>query len=162
MKKLAAAAAVLAASVMVATPALAQSCWEAKAVDATKLRGLDLMLMVTSLRCRMGPDDFQRDYARFVESHRAELSAANHVIRERFAAGGSRAADNAIDKMSVTIANSYGTGHPDLGCRELRRVTRDLATNHTSGGLLEAANALVRTPAVAVSACPARIAAARR
>ena len=163
MKKLAAAAAVLAASTMVATaPAQAQACWNANAVNAAKVRNLDIMLMVTALRCRMGPDNFQPDYYRFSSSHMAELNAANAVLRSQLAGAGPKGADRALDKMSVTIANSYGTGHPDMGCKELRRATRDLASSSKPGQLVQAADVLVADPVIPGRACATRVAAARR
>ncbi|HYD06325.1 MAG TPA: hypothetical protein VEC60_11400 [Reyranella sp.] len=169
MRKFAAAATALAASTMVASaPAQAQACWNANAVNAAKVRNLDIMLMVTALRCRMGPDNFQPDYYKFSAAHQAELNVANGVIRAQFAGGGPKAANRALDKMSVVIANGYGTGHPNLGCKELRRITRDLAGSRVPGNLLAAADALVVDPVVPGRACgnplapPTRVAAARR
>ena len=161
MNKYAAAAAALAASALVATPVQAQSCWGPQAVNAAKLRNLDIMLMVTALRCRMGTDNFQPDYYKFSAAHQAELNVANGVLRAQFAGGGTTAATRALDKMSVTIANSYGVGHPELGCKELRKVTKDLAASRVPGGLLAAADALVGAPKVP-GACATRVASARR
>jgi len=163
MRKFVAAAAVLAASTMIASaPAQAQACWDTNAVNAAKVRNLDIMLMVTALRCRMGPDNFQPDYYKFSAAHQGELNVANGVIRAQFAGGGAQAANRALDKMSVVIANSYGTGHPELGCRELRQVTRDLASSRIPGTLLAAADALVGAPAIPGGACAARFATVRR
>jgi hypothetical protein len=162
MNKFAAAAAALAASALAATPAQAQACWGSNAVNAAKVRSLDIMLMVTALRCRTGPDDYQPDYYRFAAAHQAELNVANGVIRAQFTGSGPAAANRALDKMSVTIANGYGTGHPELGCAQLRQVTRDLAATRVPGALLAAAHALVPVPAAATGYCPARVAAARR
>ena len=163
MNKFIAAAAALAASSLVATaPAQAAACWGPQAVNAAKLRNLDIMLMVTALRCRMGSDNFQPDYYKFSAAHQAELNRANGVIRAQFAGAGPAAANRALDKMSVRIANSYGTGHPELGCRELRETTRDLAATKTPGTLLAAADTLVGAPEIPAASCPARVASARR
>ena len=43
--------------------------------EAEKLRRLDIMLMVTGLRCRNTPDNFQADYGRFTTNHITELNA---------------------------------------------------------------------------------------
>ena len=61
-KLIAAAAAVAACSLVASAPVQAQACWGPQAVAAAKLRNLDIMLMVTALRCRKGADDFQPDY----------------------------------------------------------------------------------------------------
>lgn len=163
MKKVYLAAAMLAAtSLVAATPAQAQSCWGTEAVNAAKLRNLDIMLMVTALRCRMGADNFQPDYYNFSAAHQAELNVANGVLRAQFAGAGATAANRALDKMSTGIANSYGIGHPELGCHELRQITRDLASTGVSGTLLDAANALVGAPAIPGGSCAMRVATVRR
>ena len=163
MRKATLAAAMLAASSLVATaPAQAQSCWGPQAVAAAKLRNLDIMLMVTALRCRKGTDNFQPDYYDFSAAHQAELNVANGVLRAQLTGGGATAANRALDRMSTSIANSYGLGHPELGCSELRKVTRDLATTRTSGALLQAADALVGAPAIPGGQCAMRVATVRR
>ena len=44
--------------------------------DAEKLRRLDIMLMVTALRCRTTADNFQSDFADFEAAHLPELNDA--------------------------------------------------------------------------------------
>ncbi|MCZ8171525.1 MAG: hypothetical protein O9272_07275, partial [Brevundimonas sp.] len=58
------AAALAALGLLATTPASAQS-----ASQAEKLRRLDIMLMVTGLRCRHTADNFQPDYQRFTTKH---------------------------------------------------------------------------------------------
>ena len=148
-------------SLLVTTPAQAQTCWGSEAVNAAKLRNLDIMLMVTALRCRMGADNFQPDYYDFSAAHQAELNGANGVLRAQFTGGGEIAANRALDRMSTGIANSFGLGHPELGCHELRQVTRDLATTQVRGALLDAADALVGAPAIPGGSCAMRVATVR-
>ena len=149
-------------SLGVATPAQAAGCWGPRAVAAAKLRNLDIMLMVTALRCRMGADNFQPDYYDFSAAHQAELNVANGVLRAQFTGGGATAANRALDKMSTGIANSYGMGHPELGCSELHQITRDLAGTRVGGALLDAADALVGAPAIPGGSCAMRVATVRR
>ena len=163
MKKVYLAAAMLAASSLIgAMPAQAQSCWGNQAVNAAKLRNLDIMLMVTALRCRMGADNFQPDYYDFSAAHQAELNVANGVLRAQFTGAGARLANRALDTMSTGIANSYGMGHPELGCHELRQITHDLAITKVRGALLDAADALVGAPEIPGGSCALRVAAVRR
>lgn len=163
MKKATLAAAMLAATSLVATaPAQAQSCWGSEAVNAAKLRNLDVMLMVTALRCRMGADNFQADYYDFSAAHQAELNLANGVLRAQFTGAGTTAANRALDKMSTGIANNYGMGHPDLGCHELLQITRDLTSTEVGGALLDAADALVGAPEIPGGSCAIRVATVRR
>lgn len=85
--------------------------------NAEKLRRLDIMLMVTGLRCRNTADSFQADYGRFTTKHIAELNAASRELQDQLAGQvGAANAARALDKISVTMANSYGQGHPWLSC----------------------------------------------
>ena len=143
-------------------PAQAQSCWGSEAVNAAKLRNLDIMLMVTALRCRMGADNFQPDYYDFSAAHQDELNVANGVLRAQFTGAGATAANRALDRMSTGIANSYGMGHPELGCHELRQITRDLTGSRVGGALLDAADALVGAPVIPGGSCAMRVATVRR
>lgn len=111
--------------------------------SAEKLRRLDIMLMVTGLRCRTTPDNFQADYGNFTSKHLGELNEANRTLKEdlarRHGAGG---AVRALDRMSVVMANEYGNGHPWLNCGELRQVARNLAHAQGREPLVEAADQL--------------------
>lgn len=116
--------------------------------EAEDIRRLDIMLMVTSLRCRMGADDFQPHYQRFSANHLATLNSAARslqagLVREH----GNRGAKRALDRISVGIANEYGQGHPWLGCAELKEITADLAATPDSSELgIAAVELLAATP----------------
>lgn len=124
-------------SIIVAAPAMAGSMSQAE-----KLRRLDIMLMVTGLRCRTGADNFQADYGRFTTNHLGELNAASTALKAEMGGSG-RGADRALDKLSVTMANTYGQGHPWLDCHQLKQVARGLADARGSGPLVEAADQLL-------------------
>ncbi len=112
--------------------------------NAEKLRRLDIMLMVTSLRCRTGIDDFQADYGRFTAAHMSELNRANGVLRAGMAVRyGAGAANRALDRLSTTMANRYGQGHPWLGCGQLKMVANQLADMEGTPALEEAADQLL-------------------
>ena len=124
----------------VSAPAKADSGFE----QAHSLRSLDIMLMVTALRCRGGPDDFQADYHQFAAAHSSHLSGAARTLRRTFAASyGERKPERALDRMGVKIANSYGDGHPWMDCAELKQTTRDLAQRSGAGELAESARYLL-------------------
>lgn len=111
---------------------------------AENIRRLDIMLMVTGLRCRTTSDDFRSDYARFTKNQLPVLNQAAATLRgdlaRRYGSGG---ADKALDRMSVTMANSYGLGHPWLNCAQLKSVTRDLADMRSEAALADAAAQLL-------------------
>ena len=136
-KKTMAAAATAAALLITPTTASAQSQHE-------QVRKLDIMLMVTSLRCRMGADDFQPHYRKFSATH---ITALNHAARSLesglVARHGKKGATRALDRISVGMANQYGQGHPWLGCAELKEITHDLASSKDSSVLHQAAEELL-------------------
>jgi hypothetical protein len=117
-----------------------------------KLRRLDVMLMVTSLRCRTTADNFNVEYGRFTNSHMADLNRANADLRGELATRfGAAGANRQLDRLSTVMANTYGQGHPWLSCRELKSVAGQLANLRGQATLEEAADELLsdRAPALA-------------
>ena len=111
---------------------------------AEKLRRLDIMLMVTSLRCRSTADNFNVEYGQFTTSHMAELNRANAQLRGEMARRyGQAGANRALDRMSTVMANAYGQGHPWLSCGQLKMAASDLARVRGSATLMEAADQLL-------------------
>jgi len=132
--------ALLAASLLLADPARAATPNK----DAENIRRLDIMLMVTGLRCRTTSDNFQPDYARFTRNQLPLLNKAAATLRADLARrNGSAGAERALDKMSVTMANEFGQGHPWLNCADLKQVTRNLAGVQGEETLAEAAEQLL-------------------
>jgi hypothetical protein len=141
-----------AAASFAVAPVAQAACFTEAALAPAKLRYLDVMLMVSALRCRTGADNFQEAYYDFLTAHRAELGRANHALLADFAARmGPARAPAEMDRTSVIIANHYGQDS-GVGCHELRMVTEGLAHSHEPGALQEAADALV-AGAVADNAC---------
>jgi hypothetical protein len=112
--------------------------------QAEKLRRLDIMLMVTGLRCRTTADNFQADYGKFTTQHLGALNAASNSLKadmsRRYGPGG---ANRALDRLSTTMANAYGGGHPWLSCGQLKMVARNLAQTKGTAVLAEAADQLL-------------------
>jgi hypothetical protein len=112
--------------------------------EAHALRSLDIMLMVTALRCRSGPHDFQSDYHQFSATHLSHLNAASRTLKRTFVASyGERNPARALDRMGVKIANAYGGGHPWMSCAELQQVTRDLSNSVDKASLAQNARHLL-------------------
>ncbi len=123
-------------------PAAAQS--EGAASSAASIRKLDIMLMVTSLRCRTGVHDFQADYHAFAAKHLKSLNDASNELRQSLAANhGSQGSRRALDPIGVSMANTYGQGHPWMGCAELKQVTQELSAAPDSAQLYDAAKRLL-------------------
>lgn len=124
--------------------ACAMPAQAANRADAEKLRRLDIMLMVTSLRCRTTPDNFQPEFQRFEAAHLDELNDASRELRDSFvASSGVAGASRALDRISTSMANQYGQGHPWLGCADLKITTRILTGIHGRETLVEAADQLL-------------------
>jgi hypothetical protein len=135
-------AAMLAAAMLSAATAMPAQA--APLDNAEKLRKLDIMLMVTGLRCRTTPDDFQRDFQAFEAAHLDILNGATSDLRnslvERYGLTG---ASRALDRISTAMANRYGQGHPALSCGELKAATRALARIRGKAELVVAAERLL-------------------
>ncbi len=134
------------------------------AAASEKLRRLDIMLMVTGLRCRNTADDFQADFQAFEARHMAELNAAAREMVAAFAGQmGPDEAGQMVDRLTVRMANRYGNGHPWLGCHELKGLAQSLAAQDGLDVLLQAASETLdgdESPAVVsapLAAPPARV-----
>lgn len=141
--------AALAVGLVLTTPAHAAGAPGGPPGGAEKLRRLDIMLMVTGLRCRASADNFTEDYGMFAANHLGDLNAANAELKANFVRRhGPAGAQAALDRLSTTMANGYGQGHPWLSCRDLKVVTRNLAQVRGRTTLEEAADQLLVDGAV--------------
>jgi hypothetical protein len=133
-------AALAAASLLAGSPAAAQS----DVASAEKIRRLDIMLMVTALRCRFGADNFQADYEAFSARHLSTLNAAGQRLTQELSVRhGAQGARRALDRMMTGMANEYGMGHPTMDCAQLKRTARGLAYETPSSSLVAAADVLL-------------------
>lgn len=136
-------AAAAAAAVVLMTP---MSAGAVTSREAEQLRRLDIMLMVTSLRCRMGADDFQPQYRKFTTNHITTLNQAARTLEKGLVSRyGAKGAKRQLDRISVGMANEYGQGHPWLGCNALKGITSDLAATRDPAQLTLAAEELLES-----------------
>ena len=141
-----------------AAPASAASaCWSAELVRAARLRQLDVMLMVGSLRCRTTAQDYRTAYDRFLFRHRPMLSKANLAMLGEMLKLGSVGASDTLDRASVRMANQYGQ-QAGYSCAELGEVTSALAKGGPES-LTHAAEVLIGE-GVALVPCPVQVATA--
>ncbi|NOW47016.1 hypothetical protein FHW96_003187 [Novosphingobium sp. SG751A] len=124
-----------------ARPVLAPRQDERPASAAEKLRKLDIMLMVTGLRCRTTADNFLEDFQAFEAAHMSELNAAARDLKIQIAAQeGKDGAERALDRIGVGMANQFGGGHPWLDCRALKELAHALAVTQGTAVLQDAAD----------------------
>jgi hypothetical protein len=152
--------AALAAVMTIASVQPAQACWDNAGQNAVKIKHLNTMLMVTALRCRGGADNFLPQYNRFVTNNSALIGSQNKLIKAQLAqSSGSKGAEGALDRMSIGFANTYGTGHKSMGCRELKQLAADLSSEQQGVATLTlAADQAVGETRLPGGVCAARIA----
>lgn len=152
----------LAASMALASVQPAQACWNDDAQNAATVARLNMMLMVTGLRCYKGADNFLPQYNRFVLSNNDILGSQHAALKSYFAQTmGPKAAEGAFDRLVIGYANDYGAGHPTMDCPQLKALATDLASHPNNVlGLLAVAERTVGRADVPGNACViARIAA---
>jgi hypothetical protein len=112
--------------------------------NAEAIRSLNIMLMVTSLRCRTSAFDFRSEYDMFARAHQANLAEAHDTLaRGLVATHGEDGSHRALDRIGVRIANRYGDGHPTLGCSDLKEATLQLAMSQDGANLSRMADRLL-------------------
>ncbi len=139
----------------------AQACWSDNEAQAASIANLNMMMMVTALRCRKGDYNFLAEYNHFVKNNNAALGAQNAVIKARFARmNGTQRAEAEMDGFTVGLANHYGTGHTIMGCAELKQLATDLASlSRDMTSLVNIADLHAGMPTLPGGSCSARIAA---
>lgn len=116
--------------------------------NAEAIRSLNIMLMVTSLRCRTSAFDFRSEYDMFARTHQANLAEAHDTLARNMAAThGEDGSHRALDRIGVRIANRYGEGHPTLGCSDLKDATLQLAMSQDRANLSRMADRLLSADA---------------
>lgn len=124
-----------AALALAATPVHA-ACWTQAEVAAAKVRDLDTMLMVSSLRCRFESAALLHTYNAMVTRHRAGLTEANMRLKAHFSPsiGGA----NALDRYITQVANRYGAGVDNLSCTSLQSIAQAALAEPTTYAALSA------------------------
>jgi hypothetical protein len=92
-----------------AVPVQAQeSCWNARALQAARVRDLQTLLMVGALQCRAHRPEVLADYNRVVRTHRDTLVAHNDVLKAHFVEGdGVAVGQRAYDRFTTMLANGH-------------------------------------------------------
>lgn len=155
--------AALGAAMAMMTAQPAQACWSNASQDAAKIKHLNTMLMVTALRCRNTPDNFLPQYNQFVGKFSALIGTQNNLLRAQLAqTNGAGGAMNALDRMSIGYANSYGTGHRSMTCGDLKRLATELVEqSHVATTLAAVADRVVIGQSWSGQECPVVIASRR-
>lgn len=114
------------AAVIPATPVQA-ACWTPERVSAAKVRDLDTMLMVASLRCRHTNVALLQSYNAYVVRHRKPLVKVNDTLRAHYAHPDKKTAMNNYDNYVTKVANRYGAGVKGLNCTDMQSIVGAMA-----------------------------------
>jgi hypothetical protein len=132
------------------------ACWNEDAVEAAQVRDLDTMLMVASLRCRIGGQGIPASYNAFVRESRSTLSAMNDRLRSHFGDL------NSYDRYVTSVANRYGGGAAGLDCGDMASILRDArGADGSAPELVKVARQAGITPSLPGARCSVAIARAR-
>ena len=135
------------------------ACWSEAAVSAAKVRDLETMLMVSSLRCKAANNALLTQYNRFVRDSRTALTAVNDTLRSQFVNSGGL---NAYDRYVTAIANRYGAGAEGLSCNDMTSILSAAeAAGGSLAGLTRLANDAGVEPKLAGTRCSRAIAAVK-
>lgn len=148
-------AAMLVAFAVPATAVQAR-CWSEASVTAAKIRDMETMLMVASLRCRAGNPRMLSAYNSFIRQSRPALTQVNDQLRVHFAPAGGL---NAYDRYVTSIANRYGGGAEGLDCRDFASILEAASAERGSyTGLARLADAAKVDPVLKGGRCALSVA----
>ena len=120
--------------------------------SAEDIRSLNIMLMVTSLRCRGGANDFSGEYDLFATAHSQNIADAHQqLVAKMTPVHGEEGSERQLDRLGVQIANRYGEGHPTMDCAELKEATLQLAMSQDRVRLASMATQLLGDTAKAAA-----------
>ena len=138
----------------------AARCWQPYEIEAARVRDLQIMLMLGSLKCRSTNSEITAKYDKFQEkmgsADKYNTALKLHFMRENGIADGQRAYDDFITKM----ANSHVDGVQSAGFCEMADTLLSLATNAGQNELPMLARNFSETPAGVGDMCEVTVAAA--
>lgn len=139
--------------------AVQAQCWTEASVTAAKIRDMETMLMVASLRCRSGNPRMLSAYNAFIRQSRPALTQVNDQLRTHFAPAGGL---NAYDRYVTSIANRYGAGAEGLDCGDFASILSAASAEGGSyAGLARLADAANVDPVLSGGRCSVKVATRR-
>lgn len=135
-------------------------CWQPYEIEAARVRDLQIMLMLGSLKCRSTNSEITAKYDKFYE-RMGNADKYNNALKLRFMrengiADGQRAYDDFITKM----ANSHTDGVQSAGFCQMADTLMTLATNAGQDELPVLARNFSEKPAGVGDVCELKTAAA--
>lgn len=149
---------VLATGALLVGTSASAACWPVDEVNAAKVRNLQTMLMVNTLRCQMVGVNVATDYNNFLQANRTAIGASNDRLKRFFIQSkGPVEGQRAYDAFTTQLANSFGSSRTNSeSCAATAEMAREgqLMAN-SAEGLLMIADRQGLSPIFADGACTA-------
>ncbi|WP_242126093.1 hypothetical protein [Sphingobium sp. Sx8-8] len=135
-------------------------CWQSYEIEAARVRDLQVMLMLGSLKCRAANSEITGKYDKFYEKT-GQLDKYNnalklHFMRENGISGGQDAYNDFVTKL----ANSHSTGMQSAGFCQMADTLLTLAVSASEADIPVLARNFSERPAGVGDLCEAPAAAA--
>jgi hypothetical protein len=120
--------AAICAALFITVPAQS-ACWSNDYIQDARVRDLQTYLMVETLRCQMIGYNITPEYNRFLRNNRTAIGVANDHLKAFFISGnGPVFGQQAYDRFTTTLANTYGSDHTDANtCASARSMATEAA-----------------------------------
>jgi hypothetical protein len=133
----------------------AASCWQPFEVEAARVRDLQTLLMMTTLKCGSAGSAIEAQYNSFVAKKKTLLVSHNNVLKARFMReNGIGQGQAAYDSFTTGLANSHSSRAQSAHFCEMGGTLLTLAEGSTEDELSTLARSFSETTAGVGDACP--------
>lgn len=91
--------------------------------NAERLLQFKVMIRATHRRCAILKEPFDQEYKIFYKSLKDKLETSSKVVKSSFSGTHD---SQSFDSMLTATANTYGLGHPQHNCRQLKVAIADI------------------------------------
>ncbi len=91
--------------------------------NAERLLQFKVMIRATHRRCTILKEPFDQEYKIFYKSLKDKLEVSSKVVKSSFSGTHD---SQSFDSMLTATANTYGLGHPQHNCRQLKAEIADI------------------------------------
>jgi hypothetical protein len=135
-------------------------CWQPYEIEAARVRDLQIMLMLGSLKCRMTNSEIRAKYDHFYEKT-GNVANYNNALKLRFMRqSGIADGGHAYDEFITRLANSHAGNAQSAGFCQMVDTLLTLASNAGEGDIPVLARNFSENPAGVGEVCEAAIVAA--
>ncbi len=123
------------------------TCWQAPEHEAYRLRALQSLLMVATLKCKvMGDAAITDKYNLFVTATQPHMQSSASILLARFKRLGGGPAMKLMDQMSTDLANQFSAAPMGINACSKAGDVAQMAANISAAELTALAGSLVPAP----------------